>query len=98
MTEKEIENMLKDYHWMNKEIHRLYETLYGRGVAYSHIRYKGVAKYGIDSVMPTGSAGKSQAELKDMDLREERNYKRLIKFVERVKVIETTAQEILATL
>jgi DNA-binding CsgD family transcriptional regulator len=84
----QIETLLRDYYWMKKEVNRLQKYLYGRP---SPMRSWGVAQYGLDAAMPKGSSGKSQMELRSMDIREERLYKRLEKFQERVYAIELAA-------
>ncbi|WP_433958860.1 sigma-70 family RNA polymerase sigma factor [Cytobacillus horneckiae] len=86
---EQIELLLRDYHWMKKEVDRLENILYGRS---SPMRSWGVAQYGIEAAMPKGSSGKSQAELMNMDIREERLYKRLEKLKERVYAIEYAAE------
>ncbi|MDA1478374.1 sigma factor-like helix-turn-helix DNA-binding protein [Bacillus changyiensis] len=91
MNKKEIENLIHHYHWMAKEVHRLQRVLYGSEIP---MRSWGVAKYGLDAAMPKGSSGKSQAELREMDLREERLFKRLRHFEERVYAIEAAARMI----
>ncbi|WP_284386133.1 sigma-70 family RNA polymerase sigma factor, partial [Bacillus safensis] len=58
------------------------------------MRSWGVAQYGIEATLPKGSKGKSQAELRDMDMREERLFKRLRKYEERVYAIEAAASKI----
>lgn len=80
-----IERLIRDYQWMRREVDRLQNALYGYATP---MRSWGVAQYGIEAAMPKGSSGKSQAELKNMDLREERLYKRLMKFEGRVYAIE----------
>lgn len=82
---EQIEQMLKDYPWMSREVDRLQRALYGYSAP---MRSWGVAQYGIDAAMPKGSSGKSQAELRNMDLREERLYKRLTKYQSRVYALE----------
>lgn len=44
--------------------------------------------------MPKGSPGKSQAELRQMDMREERLFKRLKYYEERVYAVELGAEKI----
>ncbi|MGG1291389.1 sigma-70 family RNA polymerase sigma factor [Bacillus smithii] len=87
--EEQLNQLIKDYHWMRKEIDRLERILYGYSTP---MRSWGVSKYGIDLVMPRGSGGKSQAELRDLDIREERLYKRLKKYQERVYALEIAAE------
>ncbi|NWF40003.1 sigma-70 family RNA polymerase sigma factor [Bacillus sp. 8A6] len=91
MNKKEIEGLIHNYHWMAKEVQRLQRVLYGTDIP---MRSWGVAQYGIEATLPKGSKGKSQAELRDMDMREERLFKRLRKFEERVYAIEAAASKI----
>lgn len=86
---EQIEALIKDYPWMRKEVDRLERILYGHSTP---MRSWGVALYGIEATMPSGSSGKSQAELKKMDIREERAYKRLEKFQDTVYALEWAAE------
>nr|WP_238409502.1 hypothetical protein [Bacillus safensis] len=91
MNKKEIEGLVHNYHWMAKEVQRLQHVLYGTDIP---MRSWGVAQYGIEATLPKGSKGKSQAELRDMDMREERLFKRLRKYEECVYAIEAAASKI----
>lgn len=85
-----IEELLRDYHWMVREILRLERSYYGS----SHDRSWGVAQYGLEAAMPKGSGGISQAELEAMDKREEWLYKRITKLEEKVEAVESAAETI----
>lgn len=85
---EQLETLIKDYRWMRKEVNRLQGILYGHSAP---MRSWGVAQYGLEAAMPKGSGGKSQAELKRMDIREERLYKRLERFEEAVYGLEWAA-------
>ena len=86
MNRKELENLIYDYHWMKREISRLYQRLYGvTGVAERNTL---IAQYGIEATLPKGSPLRSEVELRLMDLREERQYKRLKYLETRVEAIE----------
>jgi hypothetical protein len=89
---EQIEELLRDYHWMIREIVRLERCLYGS--SFSKKRSWGVALYGDEAGMPKGSSGKSQAELVAMDDREERLYKRIRKLVEKVQILELVSDDI----
>jgi DNA-binding CsgD family transcriptional regulator len=89
VIEKAIEDLLKDYFWMKNEVKRLSVLLYGVSIP---MRSWGVAQYGIEAAMPKGSSGKSQAELRDMDIKEERMHKRLGSYQEKVYAIEIAAE------
>jgi DNA-binding NarL/FixJ family response regulator len=82
---EQIESLLFDYHWMKKEVERLQRILYGYSTP---MKSWGVAQYGIDAAMPRGSSGKSQTELIEMDLRENRLHKRLKRYEQIVFAIE----------
>lgn len=75
MNPKDIENLINSYHWMVKEVQRLQRVFYGSAIP---MKNWGVAQYGLDAAIPKGSPGKSQAELRQMDMREERLFKRLM--------------------
>ncbi|KON90393.1 hypothetical protein AF332_20650 [Sporosarcina globispora] len=85
----QIETVLRDYHWMKKEVVRLQKYLYGRPAP---MKSWGVAQYGIEAAMPKGSSGKSQMELRSLDIREERLHKRLERLEVRVYAIEYAAE------
>lgn len=76
--------LIRDYCMMKKEIERLQRILYGFSIP---MRNWGVAQYGIEVTLQ-GSKGKSQAELKDMDIREQKQIERLELYQSRVYAIE----------
>jgi hypothetical protein len=88
---EEIENLLKDYRWMVKEIDRLERSLYG---SVNSGKSWGVAQYGIEAAMPKGSGGISQVELTALDQREERIYKQIKRLSQKVEAIEQAAEHI----
>lgn len=71
----DIARLVTDYRMMRAEIDRLERILYGFKIPMDNW---GVAQYGIDAAMPRGSSGKSEAELKKMDLRERKQIERLM--------------------
>lgn len=77
--------LIRDYRMMKKEIERLQRILYGFSIP---MRNWGVAQYGIEATLPNGSKGKSQAELIDMDIREQKQIERLGYYQSRVYAIE----------
>ncbi|MDQ0412710.1 sigma-70 family RNA polymerase sigma factor [Mesobacillus stamsii] len=85
MTAEEIENLIRDYSWMAREVSRLERCLEGAPLSSGSW---GVAQYGIEAAMPRGSAGKSQVELAAMDERETRIYKRIMKYKNKVIALE----------
>lgn len=77
----EIEEWIRDYNFMLREISRLSRIL-------NKVEFSGqklVATYGDKAGMPRGSAGISQAELRQMDRREKRlrKYETIVDFLER---------------
>ncbi|AEB24454.1 MULTISPECIES: sigma factor-like helix-turn-helix DNA-binding protein [Bacillus amyloliquefaciens group] len=77
----EIEEWIRDYNFMLREISRLSRIL-------NKVEFAGqklVATYGDEAGMPRGSAGISQAELRQMNRREKRlrKYETIVDFLER---------------
>jgi DNA-directed RNA polymerase specialized sigma24 family protein len=86
-----IENLIKDYHWMIKEVDRLERSLYSsRGQE----RSWGVAQYGIEASLPKGSSGISLIEVEALDNKEERIRKRIKKYEVKIKAIEAAVEMI----
>ncbi|MEG7378925.1 sigma factor-like helix-turn-helix DNA-binding protein [Bacillus subtilis] len=77
----QVEEWIRDYNFMLREISRLSRIL-------NKVEFAGqklVATYGDEAGMPRGSAGISQAELRQMDRREKRlrKYEIIVDFLER---------------
>ncbi len=89
ITTEAINDMIRDYRWMKVEIKRLQNILFGESIP---MRNWGVAKYGDEAAMPGGSSIKSRAELEQMDIREEKQYERLIRLERRVYALEYVFQ------
>lgn len=70
MIKWQVEEWIRDYNFMIREISRLNRLLNTVGGS-----LKLTATYGIESSMPKGNGGVSQAELRQMDIRERRLYK-----------------------
>ncbi|PJZ00369.1 sigma-70 family RNA polymerase sigma factor [Bacillus vallismortis] len=70
----EIEEWIRDYKFMLREISRLTSIL-DTAVISSVTGTNGVSQYGIEATLPKGSKGISQAELRQLDRREKRLYK-----------------------
>lgn len=87
--EEKIEQLIRDYSWMKNEVRRLERIIHGHTVP---MRNWGVAQYGVESTLPVGSSGKSLAELKDADIREERLLKRLDRYQKCVYALEVAAE------
>ncbi|AYV74485.1 sigma-70 family RNA polymerase sigma factor [Bacillus sp. PK3-056] len=81
-----IAELIRDYRMMKKEIERLQRIIYGKSVP---MRSWGVAQYGVEATLPHGSSGKSQAELRDMDIREQKQIMRLQEYQRKVFAIES---------
>ncbi|MGI8349629.1 sigma-70 family RNA polymerase sigma factor [Niallia circulans] len=81
-----IADLIRDYRMMKREIERLQRIIYGKSVP---MRSWGVAQYGVEATLPQGSSGKSQAELRDMDIREQKQIKRLQEYRRKVFAIES---------
>ncbi|WP_397537858.1 hypothetical protein [Rummeliibacillus pycnus] len=85
-TTNKVNEMIKDYMMMKKEIARLEQIIFGYSVPMINW---GVAQYGMDAAMPKCSSGKSKAELKQMDLRERRQHSRLLILRSKVMILES---------
>jgi hypothetical protein len=81
-----IENLIKDYHWMIREVDRLEKSLCSSGHSSGSW---GVAQYGIDASLPKGSSSISKVELEVLDNKEERIRKRIKKYENKIKAIES---------
>ncbi|MEH7521996.1 sigma-70 family RNA polymerase sigma factor [Bacillus sp. JJ1503] len=81
-----VSELIRDYRMMKREIDRLQKVIFGQSVP---MRSWGVAQYGEESTLPKGSSGKSQAELRDMDIREQKQIVRLEEYQRRVFAIES---------
>ncbi|MEZ2716978.1 hypothetical protein C2I17_20275 [Niallia circulans] len=81
-----ITELIRDYRMMKREIERLQRIIYGKSVP---MRSWGVAQYGVEAILPHGSSGKSQAELRDMDNREQKQIMRLQEYQRKVFAIES---------
>lgn len=79
-TFNEIENALRDYSWMIKEIQRLKDDL-------NSINISMTAQYGIEAAMPKSGAISNPVEREVIN--KERKQKTLQKFEEKIKFIET---------
>ena len=85
MRQKELENALRDYHWMKKEIARLGKELTTAGGKLS-------AQYGIEASLPkaSGNGDKIGQEV----INRERQWKTLDKLRAKVKYIDENADKI----
>ena len=85
---KEIENVISDYHWMSREVDRLYTILWG-SAGPKPFSERLIAQYGIEATLPKGSSIKSQAELEAMDRRE----RKLIEKLQRYEAMTTAVEK-----
>lgn len=83
-----IAELIRDYRMFKKEVERLQKIIYGQSLP---MRSWGVAQYGIEAALPKGSSGKSQSELKDLDVREQKQLKRLHEYQRKVIAIESAS-------
>lgn len=81
--ENQVVEWIRDYNFMLREIARLNRLLNS-----VHIGQKLTATYGIEATLPKGNGGISQAELRQMDIRERRlyRYEMIIEFLETASV------------
>lgn len=78
-TRNDIENALKDYFWMTKEIQRLKDEL-------NAVNNKMTATYGVEATLPKGN-GTSDPVGSEV-IQRDRRYKTLKRFEEKVSFIE----------
>jgi hypothetical protein len=83
---QKVEEDLKDYHWMVREIKRLYEALNDAGE-------KLVAQYGIESAMPKAKGGNSNPVEREAS-RRSREWQRLEKLQKKVMSIDAAVIKI----
>ncbi|KIL80716.1 hypothetical protein [Bacillus badius] len=82
MMEWQVEEWIRDYNFMLREIARLNRLLNAVHGGRSSL----VAAYGDDAGMPKGSSGISQAELRQLDIRERRllKYEAIVQYLDEV--------------
>lgn len=89
MDTKDIEKLIREYHWRKKEVKRLEDILFS---VKSSNRSVGVAQYGIEATLPKPNTNiKSHAEMDEMDAREKRLLKRYERFKSDVETVEKMA-------
>lgn len=87
MNEKQIENLIYEYHWRKKELDRIGNIIWG-GSSKSP-SYGLVQQFGIEATQPKANTNiKSRAEMDTLDVRERRLYKRWQEFSKKVEAIE----------
>jgi DNA-binding NarL/FixJ family response regulator len=80
MTHKEIEQILKDYHWMINSIRIMRESMEEAGEGIT-------AKYGIEASMPKGKGTTSDPIYREY-LRREKRWKKIEQYEKKVKIIQ----------
>lgn len=80
MNKKEVESILKDYHWMMNSIKIMRKSLNDSGENIT-------AQYGIEAFLPKGKGTKSDPVYREY-LRREKRWKRIHKYESKVKVIQ----------
>lgn len=80
MNKMEIEQILRDYHWMVREIERIRSTLNTAGERLT-------AAYGVESSMPKAKGGTSNPVHQEVS-RRERQWRRIEKLEEKIRFIQ----------
>ncbi|MEK3935945.1 DNA-binding response regulator [Sporosarcina sp. FSL W7-1349] len=80
MTEKQIEQLLKDYHWMINSVKIMREGLNDIGDGLT-------AQYGLDAAMPKASGNHSDPIYREFTRREKR-WKKIVDYERKIKVVQ----------
>lgn len=80
LEKKEIENILKDYHWMMNSIKLERESL-------NEANGNFTAKYGIEASLPTANGGNSDPVFKET-IRREKRWGKIVKYENKVRQIQ----------
>lgn len=87
MNNKQVEDLIYQYHWRKRELDRIFNILFGGST--SMPSFGMVSQYGIEATLPKPNTTiKSPAEIDVMDAWEQRLYKRYKEFRDMVKAIE----------
>ncbi|MFD2704070.1 helix-turn-helix transcriptional regulator [Salibacterium lacus] len=81
MNKRQIEALLKDYHWMMNSIKLLRESMEDAGE-------KLTAQYGIESVMPKAQGGGQSDPVAKETARREKRWNKVAQYEEKVKLIQ----------
>jgi len=85
MNKGQLQSIIYDYQWQKKEVDRIKKILWGIDLPPTNL----VAQYGIEATMPRSNTSiKSKYELADMDMREQRLYKRYERYKKNTDTIE----------
>ncbi|MFC5587569.1 helix-turn-helix transcriptional regulator [Sporosarcina soli] len=80
MTEKQIEQLLKDYHWMINSVKVMRENLRDAGDGLT-------AQYGIEAVMPKGKGEASDPVFREV-IRRSKHHEKISGYESKVKMIQ----------
>lgn len=86
MNNRQLEDLIYQYHWRKKELDRISNILWGSN---RNSKSVGVAQYGIEATLPKPNTNlKSVPEMDDMDERDKRLYDRWTCYQSKVAAIE----------
>ncbi|QNK89423.1 DNA-binding response regulator [Sporosarcina sp. resist] len=80
MTEKQIEQLLKDYHWMINSVKIMREGLNDVGGNFT-------AQYGLEAAMPKAAGGHSDPIYQEFSRREKR-WKKISDYEQKIKMVQ----------
>ncbi|HJF34341.1 MAG TPA: DNA-binding response regulator [Sporosarcina psychrophila] len=80
MTEKQIEQLLKDYHWMINSVRIMREGLNEVGGNFT-------AQYGLEAAMPKAAGGHSDPIYQEFSRREKR-WKKISDYEQKIKMVQ----------
>jgi helix-turn-helix protein len=82
----QIYTLLKDYHWMIKEIKRIQTLL-------DETDFKGTSQYGVEATLPKAQGNNSDPLFIEIH-RRDKKYKRLNEYIQKIKFIEERLERI----
>jgi len=86
MNNRQLEDLIYQYHWRKKELDRISNILWGSN---RNNKSVGVAQYGVEATLPKPNTNlKSVPEMDDMDARDKRLYDRWTIYQAKVYAIE----------
>jgi len=86
MNNRQLEDLIYQYHWRKKELDRISNILWGSNRKNKSV---GVTQYGIEATLPKPNTNlKSIPEMDDMDARDKRLYDRWTGYQAKVYAIE----------
>jgi len=88
MNNRQLEDLIYQYHWRKKELDRISNILWGSN---RNNKSVGVAQYGVEATLPKPNTNlKSVPEMDDMDTRDKRLYDRWTGYQTKVYAIEVS--------